>query len=188
MAGEIKNTARNKNRTHRGYISMNILIMFIFISMAFVSICLVLADTGRYMIENTSLIKGDYKSEEADEIVKLNIYRAIESAYKNSQNEDEFFSLLECGYGDEFEKIKNMEYFQSDHIIVQTDKRKVKYIVSEDKRFADFYIYAIYTDETMWRYHPKKCRIYNPYKYAENKKKNKTIQSKEFKKLFRYIY
>ena len=186
MNSRIKNRAYNKKRTHTGYISMNILIMFIFISMLFVSICIVLADTGRYMTENTSLIKGDYRSEEADEIIKLNIYKAMENAYRKSDNEDEYFRMMKCDNGEEFEKIKNMDYFQSDHIMVKTDKKNVKYIISDDKRFADFYIYTMYSDGTTWRYHPKKCRIYNPYKYIESRDKN--IQSGEFKKLFRYIY
>lgn len=172
-------------KKRKGYISINLLFVYFFIMIVFLTVFLIEKNTAVYIKENVNTIKGDYISEEALELVKINFYKAIENSFYESKNEDEFFSLMSQKDGKEFFKAKEMVYFYSQKVKIDVLNENEEIRVSDNKSYMDFSIQIVYKDVNYLRIYKKRARIFNPYRVVE--KDNKSISSEDIKKLFIYI-
>ncbi len=175
-------------KKRKAYISMNILSLFIFISLIFSSIFLIEKNTASFLKENAEAIKADYISEQALKVVQINFYKAIENSFYESSNEDEFFSLMSSVSGKEFYKAKDMIYYSLPNVEIEILGENQKSQISDDKRYMDFIMQIVYKDDNYIRNYIKKARVFNPYKKIQAKdKKIKDISCEDLKILFKYM-
>ncbi len=174
-------------KKRKAYVGVNLIFVFIFITVLFIEVLSFQKDTAKYVNSNIELVKGDYKAEQALEITKINFYRAIENSYNKTKNERDFLEdLYQVEFG-MFKEVKKMKYFDPANTRVNLWDEKDNAKISKDKRFIDYAITIVYRDKGYFREYRRQARVSNPYRYFEIDENNKKeLKSRDFKKLFNF--
>lgn len=177
---------KSRKNKKDGYVSINIIFLFMFMCTLLIASAAILKDAGMYIDENIKTIREDYISDEAEKMLELNFYKAIETSLKKAECEKEFSKIMLSERGEAFEKAISLDYYNSEHTTAFLNKTVTEKNESSGMiRYIDLIIYVTYSDKDFQRGYIKKARLFNPYERYKDKDVKK-LNSNEIKMLFMY--